>query len=303
MLHLLQSNQPASWGIIPVLVALLVAVGAFGSGVLPLEWPPILGGLGVIAVSRVIHLMHIESGMRSKPTGIPSWAWAISAAPLVYVTPAELWWGSVLVLCALRLSLTLREGDVSGSPFFWMGIALALAPFLSESLFLWALVLPIVALSLRPFRPSETLAFLLGAVAPLGLYEAHTWWMEGAVHWPWAIEPLNSRVQWPAFGLLPMAVVGWLTRQKSLSRATARQRYARQVTQWTGLFLLGLATIGMGIQIPGVGEDTLYSAFAFFCAWTLGWVWPKGWKGARVVPWFMVAMATGAAYFLGTTAT
>lgn len=299
MLQLLQSNQPASWVIIPLLVALLWVAGALGGGDFTTD--SVWGALGVLAGSRVIHLMHVESGMRTRPTAIPSWAWVVSATPLVWFTPPEVWWASVFMLMALRLSLTLREGEAAGRSFFWMGGALGAGPFLAPSMWIWAVLIPLVVLAFRPFKVSETLPLLMGMIMPLFFFEVFFWWEGGAIRWP-GTERLRGGLSlpWRVWILLPFAALGWAFRQQSLSRATARQRFARQVTQWVGLVALFMTTVGVALGQPWWPTEAAHPAYAFFCSWTLGWCLPRHWKGGRVVPWVLMMLSFGLGVFLGS---
>jgi len=302
MLQLLQSNQPASWVIIPLLVVLLLVAGVLGAEGVDGVQGPLLGAMGVLAGSRIIHLMHVESGMRTRPTAIPSWAWVVSATPLVWVTRAELWWASVLVLFAMRLSLTLREGESTGRSFFWMGAALIAGPFLAPGMWVWALLMPLIVLAFRPFRVSETLSLLLGMMMPVALVLVFYWWTEGSIRWPWG-KTFNSdfSFDWRAWILLPFAALGWALRQQSLSHATARQRFARQVTQWMGLAVLLSTSLGWVLTGHLGPSEAAHPAYAFFCSWTLGWCLPRNWRGGRWVPWVLLLLSLTLAFFLGST--
>lgn len=292
MLRLLSSNQPAAWVIVPMTAVLLWGISAMGVRGELSSGEEALSFLGILASSRMVHLAHLESRMRTRPTSIPGWAFVLWSVPLIAWTPARLWWAGFFVLAGLREGLRLVDEKARRSrAMFWMGVHLGLAGVLWPAMSMWSVVVPVGCLMLRPFRPAETLSLVLGLSASWGVYWALPWLIQVPV--PSASH--SSPIPWWDWAVLllwvPLAGTGWLLRQQSLARATARQRSGRRLTQWVAGAGCLMAVWGM-TDAAGV-NGSIQSLFAggVFCTWTVGWCCPPRWKGTPVVPWLMLALA------------
>ena len=291
MLRLLQSNQPAAWVFVPLTAVLLWGISAMGRGAVP-GGEEALAFAGIFASSRTIHLAHLESRMRTRPTSFPGWVFVLWAVPLISGYPVRLCWSGFFVLVGLRFALRLSEEEARrNQALFWMGVSLGTAGVLWHSMSVWSLLLPLGCLGLRPFRAAETLSLLLGLVASWGFCLALPWLLR--VPFPFVQAPSGMHwADWSALWFwMPAGVIGWLLRQKSLARATARQRSARRLTQWMSAAGLGLTLLfGLG----GVGTQwSILAVFggALFFTWTVGWCLPPSWKGTPWVPWCLLTLA------------
>jgi len=251
-----------------------------------------LSFLGMLASARTVHLAHLESRMRTRPTSIPGWAFVLWSVPLIAGSPARLWWAGFFVLAGLRQGLRLVDEEARRSrALFWMGVHLGLAGVLWPVMSIWSLVIPVGCLILRSFRPAETLSLVLGLSA--------SWWFSWAL--PWLMElPLSTTanraaLSWREWTVLlfwvPLAGTGWLLRQRSLARATARQRSARRLTQWVAGAGFLMAVWGMMDAAGATGSIQALFAAGVFCTWTVGWCCPPRWKGTPFIPWLMLALA------------
>lgn len=292
MLRLLSSNQPAAWVIVPLTAVLLWGISAMGvRGEMP-SGGEALSFLAILASARILHLSHLESRMRTRPTSIPGWAFVLWSVPLIAGSPARWWWAGFFVLAGLREGLRLGEDDARRSrALFWMGIHLGMAGVLWPALLVWSLVVPVGCLILRSFRPAETLSLVLGLSASWGVSWTLPWLLDSplpaaspAILIPWR--------EWTVLLLwLPFGCTGWLLRQQSLARATARQRSARRLTQWVagaGLLLALWGTLG---STGAKGATQVLFAGGVFCAWTVGWCCPPRWKATPSIPWILLALA------------
>jgi len=292
MLRLLSSNQPAAWVIVPMTAVLLWGISAMGvRGELP-SVEEGLSFLGILASARIVHLSHFESRMRTRPTSIPGWAFVLWSVPLIAESPARLWWAGFFVLAGLREGLRLVDEESRRSrAVFWMGIHLGLAGVFWPIMSIWSVVVPVGCLFLRPFRPAETLSLVLGLSASWGWGWALPWLMEFS-----CAAPANRvAIPWCNWTILllwvPLAGTGWLLRQRSLVRATARQRSARRLTQWVAVAGCVMAVWGGTDAIGANGSIQALFAGGVFCAWTVGWCCPPQWKGTPFIPWLMLALA------------
>ena len=98
---------------------------------------PWWGGIAVLATARWIHVVHLESGMRTRPDAVPSWAWVLVATPCLWWTPEMWWWGSLLVSVAMGQALRLRMGENQPGLHFWSGMAMGAIPLVSPDM--WGL--------------------------------------------------------------------------------------------------------------------------------------------------------------------
>jgi hypothetical protein len=291
MLRLLRSNQPAAWVIVPLTAVLLWGLASMGVGGSGPDAGEGLGFIAILASARMIHMAHLESRMKTRPTSIPGWVFVLWAVPLLPGSSFRLWWSGFFVLAALRHALRLPEEESGRNPaFFWMGAHLGLAGLMWPSMALWGLLLPLGCVGLRPFHPAETLSLLLGFGVSWGVLPTLLWLLRiplpswdgpSVMHW----EPMFL-LPWLAFGM-----TGWLLRQQSLARATARQRNARRLTQWVSAAGLLLGAAGV---MEWTGPDGAHQAFfsgGLFCAWTIGWCFPPRWKGTQWVPWALLLVS------------
>lgn len=292
MLRLLQSNQPAAWAFVPLTAVLLwglASMGAGSTGPGEVEW---IGFLGILVSARMIHEAHLESRMRTRPTAIPSWVFVLWAVPLLPGSPVRLWWSGFFVLMALRHALRLPE-DESGrtAALFWMGVHLGLAGLCWWSSSIWILFLPLACIGLQAFRPAETLSLLLGLALALGALPTLAWLL-GLPFSFWGLNGVWTWGDWrPTLGWAIIGAIGWMLRQQSLSRATARQRNARRVTQWVSLMGFILAGMGMTGWSGVVDPSQALLAGGLFCTWSMGWCFPPRWKGTRWIPWCLLLLA------------
>ena len=292
MLRLLSSNQPAAWVIVPMTAVLLWGISAMG---VRGEFPGAEEGLsflGIVASARIVHLAHLESRMRTRPTSIPGWAFVLWSVPLMAGSPARLWWAGFFVLAGLREGLRLADEEFRRSrAVFWMGIHLGLAGVLWPVMSMWSVVVPFGCLILRSFRPAETLSFMLGLSASWGFSWALPWLMEV----PFAAIENRVAMPWRDWTVLllwvPLAGTGWLLRQRSLARATARQRSARRLTQWVAGAGCLMAVWGTMDAAGAKGSIQALFSGGVFCAWSVGWCCPPRWKGTPYIPWLMLALA------------
>jgi len=290
MLRLLQSNQPAAWVVVPLTAVLLWCISAMERGVIP-GGEEALAFAGVLASSRAIHLAHLESRMRTRPNSIPGWVFVLCAVPLIADSPVRMWWSGFFVLASLRFALRVPEGEAGRKQvLFWMGVCLCISGVLWHAMSVWSLLLPLGCIGLRPFRAAETLSLLLGLVASWGTCSVLLWLLRA----PFPFVQVEAGMQWADWRILwvwvLVACIGWLFRQRSLARATARQRSARHLTQWMSVAGFGLALLvgSWGAQWSAL----LVFGGALFCTWTVGWCCPPRWKGTPYVPWALLILAS-----------
>lgn len=292
MLRLLSSNQPAAWVIVPMTAVLLWGISAMGvRGEIPGSGEA-LSFLAILASARILHLSHLESRMRTRPTSIPGWAFVLWSVPLIAGSPTRLWWAGFFVLAGLREGLRLGDDDARRSrAFFWMGIHLGLAGVLWPAMSVWSLLVPVGCLILRSFRPAETLSLIMGLSASWGGSLALPWLMEFSL--PSALP--GVQIPWREWTVLllwlPFGCTGWLLRQQSLARATARQRTARRLTQWVAGAGLLMALWGILDSTGAQGAAQVLFSGGVFCAWSLGWCCPPWWKATPSIPWILLALA------------
>ena len=298
MVRLLQSSQPVAWGIVPLTSAVLFVLGGVGQ---PGGWQgadaPWWGWLAVLASARWIHVVHLESGMRSRPDSMPSWSWVLVATPALWWTPEDWWWGSLLVWLAVGQGLRLRMGEAQPGLHFWSGLAMGAIPMVSPDMWAWTLVLPVVFLAWRQPNGGEALALVLGGMTPWWLWSGFQWWQTGDV--------LGGQLQVPDVGelgangmflLAPFGLAGWALRQQSLARATARQRVTRRWTQWPGLAAMGAGAIGWGFGESGMaGLAWIFTGLSFVLTWSLEWCLPPKNRVTPIVPWVALLLACAGA--------
>ena len=288
MLRLLQSSQPVAWGIVPLTFAVLFVLGGVGQlGGWTMAEAPWWGGIAVLATARWIHVVHLESGMRTRPDAVPSWAWVLVATPCLWWTPEMWWWGSLLVNVAMGQALRLRMGENQPGLHFWSGMAMGAIPLVSPDMWGWSAVLPLVLCAWRTPKPGEALALILGGLTPWWFWLGYHGWRTGDVfggEWP-AVETGEVGMGW-VFGLAPFGLVGWGLRQQSLGRATARQRVTRKWTQWPGLAAMGAGALAWSLnpsEMAGMGW--FMTGFCVAVTWSLGWCLPPKNRVTPYVPW------------------
>lgn len=304
MLRLLQSNQPAAWVIVPLTAAVLVLCRVMGMDAVAWTGESALSAAAGLVTAWWIHRMHFESGMRTRPSLLPSWSWVVLSAPWWFDAPASAWCSMAAAVLALRMALRLRSAAGGGHPCFGWGLALGVATLLHPSGWTLALALVVVVVSFRPLSPGETLSFALGLAAPWGAVQSGLWWAQGSVGFPdWGFHPSTSVQMGRTLWLAPL-LIGSAMRVRSFTRATAQQRYARQVTQWWAMVILVATLVGL-VVVPGpVAEGPAASgelwipALAHLGAWSLGWCMPPGWSGSKWVPVALLVTA-GTLAFLG----
>ena len=237
-------------------------------------------------------MAHLESRMRTRSNSIPSWVFVLWSVPFISVAPPRLWWSGFFVFAGLRFALRLPEDEAGRKQaLFWMGTFLGGAGVLWHSMSVWSLILPMGCISLRPFRAAETLSLLLGLTASWGVCLALPW----LLHAPSPLVQTQVEMQWLdwriAWCWMPVAGIGWLLRQQSLARATARQRSARRLTQWMSAAGLCLSLLAGSGVVGAQWSMVILFGGASFCTWTGGWCFPPGWKGTPWVPWFFFFLA------------
>lgn len=305
MLRLLQSNQPAAWVIVPLTAALLVLCRVMGMQDVTWTQEGWLSAAAALVTAWWIHRMHFESGMRTRPTLLPSWSWVVLSAPWWFDAPPSAWCAMAAAVLALRMALRLRATADGGHPCFGLGLALGVSTLLHPAAWTLALAMLVVLVSLRPFQPGETLSLVMGLAGPWGVVQVGLWWVQGSVGFPdWGFQPSVSARVVHALWLVPL-LVGSAMRVRSFTRATAQQRFSRQVTQWWAMAILALAVVGLlSASDTGEGQAALNAelwlpALAHLGAWSLGWCMPPGWSGSRWVPVLLLLTAGILAFFGG----
>ena len=296
MLSILNSNQPVAWAIVPFSGVVLF----LGSWALDLvesaSWP----ALGAVCISAwLIHRIHADSGMRTRPGSIPSWVWVLLATPMIGMVADWTWWAFPCFFQGMRHVMSLRDGDRRPATFMFIGMWWCAGILIDAAL--WPFLPALLAALLFVRRPGEeeSVAVLLGLAAPVLLTGSVIWLMEGELRgfWGWrpAADPaMLSIALWLS---LPL-VLGSVFRLQSLVRATAQQRYARQLTQWAAV--LGVLAIGLmeGTQWSSAqGHSPALAGFpgavAFLAAWSWPWLMPPRMRWTKVAPFAFVLLSAG----------
>jgi hypothetical protein len=296
MLSILNSNQPVAWAFVPF-SGVVLFLGSWALNLVELaSWP----ALGAVCIAAwLVHRIHADSGMRTRPGSIPSWVWVLLATPMIGVVSDWTWWAFPCFLQGMRYVVSLRDGDQRPGTFMFIGMWWSAGVLIDAAL--WPL-LPSLLLSLffvrRPGE-EESVAAFLGLAVPALLTWSVSWLMEGElrVFWGWrpAAHPaMLSAALWVS---VP-TVLGGVFRQQSLVRATAQQRFARQLTQWAGV--LGVACIGAlelaqwsSVRDHSPALSGFPGAVAFLAAWTWPWLMPPGKRWTKVAPLVFVILAAG----------
>ena len=74
---------------------------------------PWWGGIAVLATARWIHVVHLESGMRTRPDAVPGTGLGLGGHAVFVVDPEVWWWGSLLLGVAMGQALRLRMVRIS----------------------------------------------------------------------------------------------------------------------------------------------------------------------------------------------
>lgn len=297
MLRILSSNQPVAWTVVPVtgIVLMLIsrAVGLVSGGAFV--------ALSALCLSAwLLHRMHAESAMRTRPGSLPAWAWMLVATPLVGLVPDGMWWSIPCYLQGLRLSLRLRDKLGSPGTFMFIGMWWGAGALIEAST--WPFIPAFVVATLWVQRPvaEELVAGMIGLLTPVTMLATILWLLGRNPMSAWGWHPAMEN-NWPLglTWLIIPAGLGWVLRQQSLVRATAQQRFSRQVTQWSGLFVLVLAGLAAAAQWGSGGQDgwggatALPAALAFMSAWSWPWLVPPGFRWTKAMPFLMMAGSLG----------
>jgi hypothetical protein len=294
MQRILNSNQPVAWAFVPLtgLVLFLASVGLGRTDVQ--SWP---GFLGMCVAARLLHLLHVESGMRTRPGSLPSWVWMLVAVPFIGGPSDWAWWASCGLIQGLRLAMGVRDSDGNPGTFLFIGMWWGLAVLAEATI--WPL-LPAFAITLMLVkRPGadETVSGFIGLLTPLLIATAGVWLMELRLTPCWGWRP--ERIGMEPYRMVWLAIptgLGWMLRQQSIVRATAQQRFARQLTQWSGasgvlvvLLMTGFSWTTQG-QWPSA-SSAFPCALAFLASWSWPWLMPPGFKLTKAMPYVFVAMS------------
>lgn len=288
MLRILSSNQPIAWGIVPITGMVLFALGC-ALGVM--DWSGLQSLVAICVSARLLHLLHAESGMRTRPGSIPGWVWVLVATPFIGIVPDAAWWVCPCLFQGLRLMLRIKES--TGFPGTFMFVGMWWCTGLMVDAGMWPLVLGFTLNLLWVHRPAaeELFALMVGLLAPFAMVEAVLWMPERQWQdfWGWNPDMREAVPMSMAWFALPTAL-GWVIRQGSLNRATAQQRFARKATQWAGA--LGLASVLLVAALGAMDQTKEWMsgwtaappALAFMAAWSWPWLMPPGFRWTRYVP-------------------
>jgi len=295
MLRILSSNQPIAWGVVPITGVVLFATGC-AIGVM--EWNAFPALVAICISARLLHLLHAESGMRTRPGSIPGWVWVLVATPFIGIVPDAAWWVCPCLFQGLRLMLRIKEP--AGFPGTFMFVGMWWCTGLMIDAGMWPLALGFALNMLWIHRPAaeELFAFVVGLLTPFAMVEAVLWMpdREWQCFWGWSPGLMQAVPLSMAWFALPTAL-GWIIRQQSLRRATAQQRFARKATQWAGamgaaivLMVAGLASMDMAAEwMPR--WTAAPAGLAFMAAWGWPWLMPPGYRWTRFVPISLALLA------------
>ena len=295
MQRILNSNQPVAWAFVPVTGLFLFLLSAALNPIVLGSWP---GWLGIMVAARLLHLLHLESGMRTRPDSFPSWVWALMATPFLGDVSEISWWACCCLFMGLRLLMRLRDIDSSPGSFLFIGMWWGLAVLLEALMWPWLPVCILPAVLLKRPSAAEWVAWVMGLVSPLIFAATGVWLMEGELLRPfWGWHPVAFGFNLPILaGVLPVGL-GWAVRQQSLVRATAQQRFSRQLTQWMGA--LGLVACGAlyGGHSANSGWveslSVIPSVWSFLAAWSLPWLMPPGFRITKWMPYLFLVISVG----------
>lgn len=296
MLSILNSNQPVAWAFVPF-SGVVLFLGSCALDLAGLDsWPALLA---ISLAAWLIHRIHSDSGMRTRPGSVPSWVWVLLATPMIGTVSDWTWWAFPCFFQGMRHVMSLRDSDLRPGAFMFIAMWWCAGVLVDASL--WPL-LPCLLASLLLVRPpggEELVAAVLGLAAPVLLTGAVVWLFEGGLRmfwgwWPAADPAMMGAAIWLA---LP-TVLGCVFRQQSLVRATAQQRFARQLTQWAGL--LGIVVVGVFEGVAWSTNQThspVLSAFpgamAFLAAWSWPWLMPPRRRWTTMAPVVFILLSAG----------
>ena len=294
MLGILNSNQPVAWAVVPVTGCILFLVACSLDLCGADSWTALAA---VILSARLIHLLHAESGMRTRPGSIPGWVWVLFATPFIGVVPDASWWCMPCLVQGLRLVVRLRDTDGMSGTFFYIGLWWGLAVLVGG--FQWPLIAAMLLGGLMVRRPDtgEGISAMLGLITPAYVFSAAYWVVTTELPTWWtATDPaVGMPMKTMAALALPVGA-GWVIRQQSMIRATAQQRFSRQLTQWAGAFGALLIAVAQGLHWmqPGSWGTAAIAApgvFAFLSAWSLPWLMPPGLRTTSAMPYAFILMS------------
>ena len=296
MLSILNSNQPVAWAFVP-LSGLILFLGSWTLDLVEsASWPALVA---VNVGAWLIHRIHADSGMRTRPGSIPSWVWVLLATPMIGVVSDWTWWAFPCFFQGMRHVMSLRDADLRPGTFMFIGMWWCAGVLIEASL--WPLLPCLLVTLFLVRRPSEEegVATLLGLAVPALLTWSVIWLMEGELRmfWGWRPEADQSMLSAALWVAVP-TFLGAVSRQQSLVRATAQQRFARQLTQWAAI--LGVVAIGLleGAQWTSTqSHSSTLSGFpgvvAFLAAWSWPWLLPPGKRWTPLAPFVFVALSAG----------
>ena len=294
MQQILNSNQPVAWSFIPFSGLVLFLFSVYLDRELAGSWP---GFLGVIASARLLHLLHLESGMRTRPGSTPSWIWTLIATPFVGLVSDAGWWCCCCLFLGLRLIMRLRDADPRPGTFLFIGMWWGLGVLLEATMWpMLAAFMIVVVIQKRPVAV-ELISMFIGLFSPIALAATVLWLIAQRLVpcWGWhpSAHPYSiSQVSWL---FLPIAL-GWTLREQSLVRATAQQRFSRRITNWLGaggvLVVLGCFVWQWTTGVPLVYTRSVFPAvLAFVSTWSFAWLLPPSYKVSKAMPGLFVAMS------------
>jgi hypothetical protein len=192
--------------------------------------------------------------------------------------------------------MQLRDAEGRPALFLFMGMWWSAAIVLDSAA--WPL-LPAMAgalLTVRRWSVEEGLSGIIGVLSPFLLTATMQWLVfgqwDGVLHSGRITDPLPPKMYWT---VLPVGL-GWAVRQQSLVRATAQQRFARQLTQWSSG--LGLTFVALAFWIDPFAEpfqSNVLGLFpgmlAFGAAWCLPWLMPPGYRITAAMPYLFLSLS------------
>ncbi len=257
------------------------------------SWP---GLVAVVISAWLMHRMHAESGMRTRPGSLPSWVWVLVATPFIGLVPNAAWWSIPCFLMGMKAMLRLRDLEMAPGTFLATGAWWSMGVIVCSDMWAFALALVLAMFIARRPASEEWVSAWMGMAAPGLVLLAVYWLWFGRLPATWLFEGPGFRglPTGAAWILLPSGL-GWFVRQRSLLTATAQQRFSRQWTQWAGLFALVLILAIQALQWKRGSEawspvmTALPGALAFMAAWSWPWLMPPGFKWTKAAPYaFMV---------------